>query len=265
MRKSEWIDKLGIKVLPAGYRIMDASAKHIMVVKDIFTTRDGSWEPREGLPYSIPQWARDEYLRPTDAPNYFDDAGGDHHIFCMAISAGIPRVAKSVMAWSDGPGKINDTNYVGGTFLDAKPKSGWANIPLFDGSVYYPDMGQSGPWSVTTTEHGEVVTGIGMPNGWHVSVFIVWESVAVAQVPDIPTAPNFIGPAIVMDIRNSAWGELGIPFNRDAAFGKYASKNKMGFPVTDEVDVGEHRVQGFAAGIVYAKVGDWGNVAHIDW
>ena len=52
----------------------------VLRIKDIFTTFYGSWEisSSDG---SLPQWARDTYLRPFGAPDYFDDAGADHHLF----------------------------------------------------------------------------------------------------------------------------------------------------------------------------------------
>ncbi|MEZ4769898.1 MAG: hypothetical protein R2844_15880 [Caldilineales bacterium] len=51
---------------------------------DLFTTRDGKWEPDPGLLGSVQAWARQAYLRSTTDPDYFDDAGGDHHLFARA-------------------------------------------------------------------------------------------------------------------------------------------------------------------------------------
>lgn len=66
-------------------------------------------------------------------------------------------------------------------------------------------------------------------------------------------------------IRNAAWQALGIPFNPDAAFPRYAREHNLGNPVTREVDVAGYRLQGYSGGIVYARVGDWANVKHISW
>lgn len=66
-------------------------------------------------------------------------------------------------------------------------------------------------------------------------------------------------------IRNQAWVELAIPYNPDAAFPKFARSRDLGVPMTREFDIQGYRVQGFAGGIVYAKVGDWGNVQWSKW
>jgi hypothetical protein len=65
---------------------------------------------------------------------------------------------------------------------------------------------------------------------------------------------------------------------RGAAFAVFARKHGLGTLVTGEFDVApasprppnaggreEYRAQGFAGAIVYAKVGDWGNVQVLDW
>ncbi len=66
-------------------------------------------------------------------------------------------------------------------------------------------------------------------------------------------------------IRDIAWKALGIPYNPNAAFPRYAREHNLGNPVTREVDVAGYRLQGYAGGIVYARVGDWSNVRHIPW
>jgi hypothetical protein len=66
-------------------------------------------------------------------------------------------------------------------------------------------------------------------------------------------------------MRNAAWNQLGIPFNPEAAFAKYAREQKLGNPVTTEFDVSGYRAQGFAGGIVYAKIGDWANIHVLTW
>lgn len=66
-------------------------------------------------------------------------------------------------------------------------------------------------------------------------------------------------------IRNAAWQAVGIAFNPEAAFGLKARELVLGNPVTNEFDVGEYRAQGFAYGILWAKVGDWANVKVMEW
>ena len=66
-------------------------------------------------------------------------------------------------------------------------------------------------------------------------------------------------------IRRAAWQALGIPYNPDAAFPRYAREHDLGNPVTREVDVAGYRLQGYAGGIVYARIGDWDNIREIPW
>jgi hypothetical protein len=69
--------------------------------------------------------------------------------------------------------------------------------------------------------------------------------------------------------RASAWDVLGIPLNPDAAFPKAAREHDLGNPVTPEFDFmvndHPHRGQGFSRGIVYCRVGSWGDVKIIEW
>ena len=79
-RISDWAQKFGISIEPTAGN----PGETVYRVKDIFTTRDGSWEPSD-KPGSVPQWARDAYLKPANHPQYNDDAGADHHLFGAVI------------------------------------------------------------------------------------------------------------------------------------------------------------------------------------
>jgi hypothetical protein len=80
-----------------------------------------------------------------------------------------------------------------------------------------------------------------------------------------PPEPTPEPPDLVQAIRNAAWNQLGIPYNPDAAFAKYARAQKLGNPVTTEFDAEGYRAQGFAGAIVYAKIGDWANIQQLAW
>ena len=66
-------------------------------------------------------------------------------------------------------------------------------------------------------------------------------------------------------IREQAWNQHGIPYNPEAALSVYARANNLGVPMTQEFDVGEYRVQGYAGGIVYVIIGHWDQIAHLSW
>lgn len=155
-------------------------------VKDVFTTRDGSWEP-SSIPGGIPQWARDTYLKPWGSPDYFDDAGADHHVLGGVYDEATKRMVKTAIihyyTWTDNANHAD---------MPVKEKSGWANIIAFNkfspGSDMNPDTGERGAWAWYPRVPGvpaDEVRGGGMPDGWHVSWFATWtlETDAVVEPP----------------------------------------------------------------------------------
>jgi N-acetylmuramoyl-L-alanine amidase CwlA len=70
-------------------------------------------------------------------------------------------------------------------------------------------------------------------------------------------------------VREEAWNAAGILYNPRAAFPKYARKHNLGNPETPEFDFTykgvRYRGQGYSNAIVFAKVGDWGNVKEMSW
>lgn len=92
---------------------------------------------------------------------------------------------------------------------------------------------------------------------------------AVVTPPPTPPPPTPPPSGLEQALRNAAWNKAGIAYNPDAAFPKYARANNLGVPMTGEFDVTvagvTYRVQGFAGGIVYTKVGDWANLKQLIW
>ena len=168
----------------------------VYVIKDIFTTRNGSWEP-SSEPNAVPQWARDSYLKPFGAPDWFDDGGADHHIFgaVLGLDGQLTR-QQEIVFWSDGLNKLTDPNYGGYVRQQTKEGSGWTNVPLGPGSSYVPERGESGPWCWMPTGVAEVFCGGGLPARHHVSIFVVWQAVRVTaemvtpQKPEEPATPQ---------------------------------------------------------------------------
>ena len=70
-------------------------------------------------------------------------------------------------------------------------------------------------------------------------------------------------------VREAAWNAVGIPFNPIAAFPRYAREHNLGNPETEEFEFShagvDYRGQGFSGGIVFARVGDWGNIQELTW
>lgn len=166
----------------------------IYVIKDVFTTRDSSWEP-SNIYGGIDQWARDAYLKPLGDPEYFDDAGADHHLFTLILDLNGNKLKNhELLYWSDGFDKLGDPTYDGYArgsgdhrYPITKDKSGWGNIVMF-GSSYVPERGEQGPWCWTPRGlPAEVMCGGGMPANMHISTFVVWQAVRVEQPPIEPT------------------------------------------------------------------------------
>jgi hypothetical protein len=154
------------------HRPAPASAEEVYILKDVFTTINGSWEPSDH-PFSIPQWARDAYLRPAGAPDIFDDAGGDHHLFARVEDAQGRPLGVPVRYWS-----------IDGSHMDIRrtdeKASGWANLPIW--ASFAPARGERGPW-LYAPAHGPLpcmwIDGAGLPDKQHVSLFAVWQLHAV--------------------------------------------------------------------------------------
>lgn len=184
MRISRGIKEALVEFKPIETSLL-GDAQEVFIIKNAFTTLNGSWEPsiEPDNPYTIEQWARDAYLRPWDAPDVFDDAGGDHHLFFRFENAdGSPRVmsgskwaGRRAQAWTDGYDKLLDPGYSNYMLAWPKTRSGWGNYALFQ--HYYPGQGQQGPWCIKPFGPAETAVGIGMPNNWHVSTFVIWTTV----------------------------------------------------------------------------------------
>lgn len=169
-------------------------------VKDIWTTRDGSWDV-SSKPGSLPQWARDAYLSSA-----FDDAGADHHLF-----GGVQRDGQMVgnfpiefYTWQDGGNHVT---------VNAKQRSGWANIVMWSSSRYFPDQGQQGPWAWKPAGvKADMVVGGGMPYQMHVSWFATWtmETVTTITPPviDPPTAPSNAAALAQLDVVQAELNKL---------------------------------------------------------
>ena len=178
-RISDWAKQLNVIIQPATVAV----GQPVLRVKDVFTTRDGSWEPSQALG-SIPQWARDTYLKPYGSPDYFDDGGGDRHVFGCVWDTPNNRPIKSgsihYYTWTDNKNHVD---------TQVKAQSGWANVVMYN--KYFPDQGERGAWAwyPASSVPADVVLGAGMPYNNHVSYFASWV-LETGAVIDPPTDPD---------------------------------------------------------------------------
>lgn len=177
-----WVDDMRIGIKRIAERPDNPQGEVVYEIAQIFTTCAGSWEPSENFG-SVDQWARDAWLRPLGAPDFFDDAGADHHLFAAIIGLDGKLMREyDILFWSDGFAQLGKPEYQGYVHRATKAHSGWANIPMSPGANFYPESGQQGPWCWAPAGASEVIVGGGMPANRHISIFCVWKAVQNTRV-----------------------------------------------------------------------------------
>lgn len=183
MRTSQSIDFMGLTVTPADV----PAGKDHFVVKDLFTTFDGSWELGGNI-FALPGWARAAYLKPTGHPEHFDDAGGATHLF-VRVEDGDGRPLNLDILFATTAGLTVRANTGG-------KRSGWCNLFMNRDSAFDPHAGERGPWSIRVDGvPSELVSGLGLPFRWHVSTFVVFQrkradDEVIVVGPTEPTEPG---------------------------------------------------------------------------
>jgi len=186
MRISEWAKTAGITVRPFDAVAKPPHGATVLRVKDIFTTRDGSWDVSNKRG-SIEQWARDTYLS-----RQFDDAGADRHLFGRVEAGGRFDATAYIHYWTH---KDNSNH----TEQPVKRQSGWANIPMYASSSFVYERGEQGPWAWRPmAEWTDIVIGGGLPSREHWSFFVVWsaETYQGTITPPIDQPTDPIDPPI---------------------------------------------------------------------
>ncbi len=147
----------------------------VMQVIDRWTTQHGSWDVNPANKYGIDKQHADKYFQGSAIPG----AGADHHIFVCAFAGNVVTF------------KTSDNTQHKDEYL---PLSGWVNFPIFEG--YKASEGERGPWQVWV--EGEMVAdGIGLPDGEHVSTFLV---MGKGDKPDVPQPPAKQITVIIDDV-----------------------------------------------------------------
>lgn len=119
---------------------------------------------------------------------------------------------------------------------------------------------KNGPYFayVEGQDKSDVVAGMGLPEHHHVNFLLTFAPRAATPPP--PPPPTDVPTAILEKAKTVPW----MPVNNGAALWNYAKANGLQDQQTDEMSVSingtEYLLQVFNLGIVYAKVGDWGNI-----
>jgi len=150
--------------------------------------------------------------------------------------------------------------------VDWLPSREGGAIRFVQGSnaTFFPDGSrpgrERGPY-FTWVEHkgipSDKVLGIGLPVNYHVSYYIQFVYISP---PAQPVPGETVEQATIREAKARSW----MPINTDGALYKFAQKNGLGYPQSDEFEflVGSEVYVGqvYNLGIVYVRKEDWGNV-----
>lgn len=170
---------LSMQVQPLA--VVPKAGDTVYLLKDFWTTAYGSWERGQNPDKSqveVEPWARNDYLKPFGAPDYFDEAGADHHLFGAVIGLdGKLKPNLPFRFWTPAYNG-NESN------TTTKAKSGWCNVAVSADAAFRVADKQVGPWAWRPDlPLAEAIVGGGMPEvgdgKWHVSFFAVWVEVKI--------------------------------------------------------------------------------------
>ena len=132
-------------------------------VKDVFPVwhQYGGWDVNPNQIWTIPQWARDSYLKPVNDPHFCDPGGGDHNIICAVLDeAGNFISGAGILQWwydaLTGPVANTSTDKYAKVNTSAK---GWCDFLLAGsgGSNYKPQTGAHGPYKIAKLGAWDVI------------------------------------------------------------------------------------------------------------
>ena len=248
-----------------------------------FLTKVKSQEPiyNNAARYGIQVKSIDDISVPLNATQYWRVIGihhltgaenmGNHHAYCDVVDADGQRMngARLVL-------KQSNTAPLYAT-VDKPPNEAGTNFPMWSNtratvSVASPANNPlpSEEVGILRTDHADEEVG----NTWgHHSFYVVFQLATISQSEPPTTDPPGesgggdppTGPALSLEETIALVGQpLIIPLNPDAMFYKIAKQQALGERLTSEYDAEyqgkSYRAQVYEKGIVYAEVGDWGNV-----
>ena len=129
-RLTPWFDALNLAIKRIDERPDHPSGEVVYVLKDLFTTRDGSWEPSD-QPYAAPDWARAAYLD----PGVFTKAFERTNLYAAVLDeAGNFVYGHPILNWSDGFERLGDPSYDGFVRQNAWEAPGWSTMVMYGSS-----------------------------------------------------------------------------------------------------------------------------------
>lgn len=185
---------------------------------------------------------------------YQDDqeAQGQHHVwFTVLDESGKPK--PQVKVFVDWIGRDADDPPTS----RLTESDGRANVDIY---ANLDPAKKNGPYFayVEGMDRSDIVAGMGLPLKHHVNFLLTFAP--RSQTPPPPPPPQDVPTAIEQKARSVPW----MAVNSGAALWNFAKANGLQDQQTDEMSVTingqDYALQVFNLGIVYAKVGDWGNI-----
>jgi hypothetical protein len=192
---------------------------------------------------------------------------GNHHVYIDVLDEEGRRINGSRLVLAqDGAAPLY-------AVVDKPANEAGTNFPMWSNTRATVAVQDALPSEAVTglrSDHADEEVG----NTWgHHSFYLVFQRTSkpaetetgpdggTAQTPVEDTTPS--GPSLEETIA-TAGQPLIIPLNPDAGFYKFAKQQDLGERLTNEYNVQHqgknYRAQIYEKGIVYAEVGDWGNI-----
>lgn len=218
-----------------------------------------SWVTIQRYPTTDAHWRVDNFIYlPAEKSD------GTTNIYCWCVDD-IDRARAGigiVQAWPDDQAEKYTAGNGGVDFYMAGSHGDGG------GSSFDPTKGQVGPYSIFVSDGKsgtDIVHGLGLPLNRHVNYLIWFKYVPAGSKPVDPPKPPDTTPATIEDATKLAALSVDwMPINDGAALYKYAERNGLGQPQTDEIQYiyrgVQYVCQVFNLGIVYCKVNDWVNI-----
>jgi hypothetical protein len=226
--------------------------------------------------YGIKIKALSDITVPIEAKQYWRVVGvhhltgpenmSNHHIYCDVLDGDGRRINQSRLVVTQG----NAAPLY--AVVDKPTNEAGTNFPLWSHdlatvAVSYPVDKPLPSESVSgiRTTHPDEEPG----NTWgHHSFYVVFQLTTIPETTEDPEKPPVIDPPkppLTLEETIALVGQPDIiPLNPNAMFYKVAQSKNLGERLTKEYDADymgkTYRAQIYERGIVYAEVGDWGNV-----
>ena len=193
---------------------------------------------------------------------------GNHHVFCDVLDGTGRRIHQARLSLTQG------TSPPLFAIVDKPANEAGTNFPLWSSTratvaVSYPPDAPLPSESVTGIRSDHADEEIG--NTWgHHSFYVVFQLTNIPETtadpkPNKPAKPPVDSPPLTLEETIALVGHPDIiPLNPNAMFYKIAQERNLGERLSKEYDAEyddkQYRAQIYERGIVYAEVGDWGNV-----